>query len=223
MRIGELILIGLGLSMDAAAVAIADTLAYPGLTRKNRLAIPAAFALFQALMPVAGYLAGNLFAGLLSRYTGPVSLAVLGAIGLNMVREGLAAPEGPSASGAAEPPKAALKGEPPASAPAGPHPAPGAGQPQATAAAATPPARQLKLPVLLAQALATSIDALAVGVLFAARPGGILPAAAIIGLTTLLCSFAALQLGRRFGALLGRRAQVLGGLILIALGVKALF
>ena len=217
MNFWELLLTGLGLSMDAAAVTITDMLSYPKLSRRRRLAIPAAFALFQALMPMAGYFAGSLFQEALSRYAGPMTLAILGVIGLNMIREGFAVPELPAPV---------------------PDPAPQQKEPAAvkSTAAGSPaaertgraesfpfPARQLTAPVLFAQALATSIDALAVGVSFAAGGSNIFLAAPVIGLTTFCCSLAALRLGSRFGALLGRRAQFFGGLILILLGIKALF
>lgn len=76
--------------------------------------------------------------------------------------------------------------------------------------------------VLLLQALATSIDALAVGVSFAALAVDAPFASGIIALTTCLCCTVALFIGRRFGNLLGERAAVIGGIVLIAIGVKAL-
>ena len=47
MSLWDILLIGLGLSMDAVAVSISNALAYPGLSRSRQLAIPAAFGLFQ--------------------------------------------------------------------------------------------------------------------------------------------------------------------------------
>lgn len=77
--------------------------------------------------------------------------------------------------------------------------------------------------VLLAQAVATSIDAFAVGVSFAATGENIWADAGIIALCTFLLCLVMPSVGRRFGAVLGARAQVVGGIILIAIGVKALF
>ncbi len=79
------------------------------------------------------------------------------------------------------------------------------------------------VPTLLLQAVATSIDALAVGVTFAATNEPVFVDAGIIGACTFALCLAMLAIGRRFGAALGARAQVVGGLILIAIGIKAMF
>ena len=178
----DVLLIGIGLSMDAVAVTVSNTLAYPCLTRARRLAMPVAFGLFQGLMPALGFFAGSFFADLINRYDGIVTLVILGGIGLNMVREGLHSdPEQSCAD------------------------------------------RQLTLRMLLAQAVATSIDAFAVGVSFCAGGADIFFAAPLIALTTFLCSLLALAAGRRFGGMLGNRAELLGGAVLILIGVKAMF
>ena len=88
---------------------------------------------------------------------------------------------------------------------------------------AGPVARRLKFVSLLAQSLATAIDAFAVGVGLRAQAVSILEAAGIIALTTALCCTAALVLGRRLGEKLGDKAQVVGGVVLLAIGVKAFF
>lgn len=77
--------------------------------------------------------------------------------------------------------------------------------------------------MLAVQAIATSIDALAVGVGFSSMRFPIIPAVIIIGATTVLCSCAALYAGKRFGGLLGNKAQIFGGVILVLIGIKALF
>lgn len=178
----DVLLIGIGLSMDAVAVTVSNTFAYPCLSRSRQLAMPAAFGLFQGLMPALGFFAGSFFAELINRYAGIVTLVILGGIGLNMVREGLFPdPEQSCAD------------------------------------------RQLTLRVLLAQAVATSIDAFAVGVSFCAGGANIFFAAPLIALTTFFCSLLALALGRRFGQMLGRRAELLGGAVLVLIGVKAMF
>ena len=74
--------------------------------------------------------------------------------------------------------------------------------------------------LLLVQAVATSIDALAVGVSFAALDVKILPAVSEIALCTFLLSFIAVLLGKRFGKLLGNKAELLGGVILVGIGLK---
>ena len=77
MGFWDILLIGIGLSMDAVAVSVSDALAYPCMGRGRRLAIPAAFGLFQGLMPVLGFFAGSLFADLINRYAGIVTLVTL--------------------------------------------------------------------------------------------------------------------------------------------------
>ena len=70
------------------------------------------------------------------------------------------------------------------------------------------------------QAVATSIDALALGVSLSCIGANIWQAAAIIGGCTFLCCFVGVYLGHRFGCLLGRWAQVVGGWLLVGIGVK---
>ncbi len=74
---------------------------------------------------------------------------------------------------------------------------------------------------VILQALATSIDALAVGVTFAGSSTSILAAASIIALATLASCTIAWLIGRMFGARLGPKAQVIGGTVLIAIGLQA--
>lgn len=80
--------------------------------------------------------------------------------------------------------------------------------------------RTLTVPVMLAQAAATSIDALIVGVTFAAIGAEIVPAAAFIGAVTFAISLFGALGGRRFGLLLGAKATLIGGIVLIGIGVK---
>ncbi len=75
---------------------------------------------------------------------------------------------------------------------------------------------------LLILALATSIDALAVGVVFAFQGTKVLPSCAIIGIVTFVISAAGVFIGSRFGAKYNKSAQIAGGIILIALGIKLL-
>lgn len=82
---------------------------------------------------------------------------------------------------------------------------------------------RITVPILFFQAIATSIDALAVGVSFAALSIDIGLASSIIGATTFICCFIALLIGKRFGMKLGNKATIIGGVVLIAIGVKALF
>ena len=78
------------------------------------------------------------------------------------------------------------------------------------------------MPVLLFQAVATSIDALAVGVSFAALEVNVLTSSGIIGITTALTCTVALIIGKRFGNALGEKATIIGGVVLILIGLKSL-
>lgn len=78
----------------------------------------------------------------------------------------------------------------------------------------------LTLQALLVQGLATSIDALAVGVSFSALNVNILLSAGFIAAVTFICSFAGVFIGKKFGSVLNRKAELIGGLILVGIGVK---
>lgn len=85
-----------------------------------------------------------------------------------------------------------------------------------------PNSQPFTLWVVFLQAIATSIDALAVGVSFAALSVNIVEASSIIAFTTALCCVLALAIGSRFGNLLGNRASIVGGIVLILIGIKSL-
>ncbi len=76
--------------------------------------------------------------------------------------------------------------------------------------------------VLIVQAIATSIDAFAVGVTFVGKDFNIFFAVALIGITTVVCSILAILLGKKFGDMLEGKAEVFGGIVLILIGIKAL-
>ena len=175
----DMVFIGVGLSMDAAAVTIANRLGRPGVGKGQLVQMALAFGLFQGIMPVLGYFAGSLFAELISRYSGIVTFLILGAIGGSMIKEGLSAEEENDS-------------------------------------------RRLNLSLLLVQAVATSIAAFAVGVSFCAEAAPIGFAAPVIAATTFGCSLLAGALAAKAGPVLGSRAQLLGGAILVAIGLKAL-
>lgn len=82
--------------------------------------------------------------------------------------------------------------------------------------------KALPLSVLLFQVIATSIDALAVGVSFAALSVNVVAASGTIALTTLLVCIIALLIGRRFGSALGNKATIIGGVVLMVIGLKSL-
>ena len=191
MGLLEIIVLGVALSADAFAVTISNTFVYASESRSRLMLMPLMFGLFQGLMPVAGYLLGGLAAEVIETYEGVITLVILGLVGGNMIREGVCALRGAGEQGGPE--------------------EPGAG----------PVARRLTLVTVLAQAIATASDAFAVGVSLRAQAVSVVVAAPIIALTTFLCCVAALALGRKLGEVLGDRAQVAGGIVLVLIGLKA--
>lgn len=181
MELTTLFLLAVGLSMDAFAVSISDGLTYRDMGKKQAFAVSGAFGLFQALMPVAGFLSGQLFINLISSLDHWVALILLTLIGGNMIREAI---------GELRHPETVVQ------------------------------QKSLTGKAILLQAVATSIDALAVGISFAALKVNIFTASSFIGLITFLLCLAGSFLGRRFGGVLKEKAEIFGGLILIAIGIK---
>jgi len=180
MDIFELLLIAVGLSMDAFAVSICKGLSVRRLRPVHYLLIGAWFGGFQALMPAIGYILGSAFERYIVSFDHWIAFVLLGLIGGNMVRESFSGEEEPA--GASFSPRA-----------------------------------------MFLLAVATSIDALAVGVTFALLPGvDLLPSACLIGATTFLLSAAGLKIGNVFGLRYKSRAELAGGVILILMGVKIL-
>jgi putative Mn2+ efflux pump MntP len=85
------------------------------------------------------------------------------------------------------------------------------------------PSDPLKMAVLLGMALATSIDALVVGISFGFLDVNIVAATIIIGATTFVVAMVGMLVGKKAGALLGKKMEIVGGLILIFIGSKILF
>ena len=182
MGFAELLLIGVGLSMDAFAVAICQGLSMTKIRWGHALTVGLYFGGFQALMPFIGWMLGSQFAGRIQRYDHWIAFILLAFIGGNMIREALSDGEDEEA-------------------------AVGAG---------------VDHKKLFFMAVATSIDALAVGVTFAFLDTAILPAISIIGCTTFCISVAGIAVGCWFGARYKKRAEVTGGAILVLLGIKIL-
>jgi putative Mn2+ efflux pump MntP len=203
----EIVIVGLALSMDAFAVTISNTFAYPRASRARLLALPIAFGVFQGLMPLLGYFAGSFAAELIERFAGIVSLVILGFIGGKMVWDGVSALRATRAGALAGGAVGDAQGDT----------ADGAAQTGRQKSA------QLTFAVILMQAVATSIDAFIVGVSFLAQGANIAFAAPIVAATTFLCCLLALVLGKRFGVLLGDKAQIVGGVVLVLIGLKACF
>ena len=103
MGVIEILLLGLALSADAFAVTVSNSFAYAHESRARLALMPVFFGAFQALMPLLGYFLGGLAAELIERYSGIVTMVILGIIGANMVREGVQALRASKAEGSADP------------------------------------------------------------------------------------------------------------------------
>lgn len=184
MTLVEIFLVGVGLSMDAFAVAICKGLAMPRVNRKQTLLIGLYFGVFQAIMPLTGWLLGSQFARRVTKMAPWIAFVLLAWIGGSMIRESLSTKEKEE------------KAEP----------------------------AELRHRELLMLAIATSIDALAVGVSFSMveLTVPIYAAAALIGCTTFAISVAGVFVGNLFGARYKNRAEFVGGAILILIGLKIL-
>ena len=181
MSVFEIVILGLALAMDAFAVTISNSFAYPKISRTRSLSMPLVFGFFQFLMPVVGFVLGQLVSDFITQYAGIITFAILGFIGGKMIWDAFHEEEGEEGS-----------------------------------------EQTLTMPVLLFQAVATSIDALAVGVSFAALEVNVLTSSGIIGITTALTCIVALIIGKRFGNALGEKATIIGGAVLILIGLKSL-
>lgn len=178
MGLGELFLVAVGLSMDAFAVSVCKGLSVSRATLRHSLVCGAYFGLFQALMPLLGWLLGVQFQSMITSVDHWIAFVLLTAIGINMIRESRAEGEDVDCS-------------------------------------FTPRA-------MLPLALATSIDALAVGVTFAFLKVLIVPAVTFIGVTTFLLSAVGVRVGAVFGARFRSGAELAGGAILVLMGTKIL-
>lgn len=180
MNYTELLLIAIGLSMDAFAVSIGKGLSVRTLEPRHTLSVGVWFGSFQALMPVAGYLLASSFSEAVSAFDHWIAFILLALIGANMIREACSNEEEENHT------------------------------------------HDFAPRTMLLLAIATSIDALAVGVSFAFLKVNLLPSALTIGVTTCLLSMVGIRIGHHFGARFKAKAEVLGGVILILIGTKIL-
>lgn len=195
MSFWEILLLAVGVSMDAFAVSVGKGLSVQKISWRGVLSVALWFGGFQALMPVIGYYLGVSFADLVEKIDHWIAFALLAFIGGNMIREALQS----SRDEAAEAMDAARQ-----------------------RGSEKPADRPFAFRTMLLLAVATSIDALAVGVSFAFLRTPIWSSVAIIGVTTGLFSVAGLLLGKKVGDRFHKGAEILGGIILIAIGLKIL-
>ncbi len=177
----ELIIIAIGLSMDAFAVAVCKGLSTRKVEWKHFLIIGAWFGGFQGLMPAIGYLLGSTFEQYITKFDHWIAFVLLGAIGANMLKEAFSDEEDEKCEDT------------------------------------------FAFRAMLVMAVATSIDALAVGITFALLPDvNILVAVLSIAVMTFAISALGLKIGNTFGAKYKAKAEIAGGVILILMGVKIL-
>ena len=179
----ELLLIGVGLSMDAFAVAVCKGLAMRKVNKKQAVVIGLFFGGFQALMPFIGWALGTQFESYITRIDHWIAFILLALIGGKMVVEGYRLEE------------------------------------DETVKELDPP---LDMKEMFLLAIATSIDALAVGITFAFLNYPIVECIAIIGLTTFVLSIVGVVVGNMFGSRYQKKAEIAGGMILILIGLKIL-
>ena len=185
MGFGELFLLAVGVSMDAFAVSICKGLAMKKATLGGMATVGGWFGGFQALMPLLGFFLGTLFAAAIEAVDHWVAFALLGIIGINMLKEAFERNE--------------------------------------CCCCCEEHNADLGVKTMFVMAVATSIDALAVGISLAMAGGvNIWLSVLLIGLTTFSFSAAGVKIGSLFGAAFEKKAQLAGGAILILLGVKIL-
>lgn len=185
MGFPSVLVLSLGLAMDATAVSAARGLAVPQVRLRHAVLVALFFGGFQAGMPLLGWALGATVGRFVEAWDHWIAFALLGAIGGKMVHEAWTK----NAEDDDEPrDERALFG----------------------------------LRVMLLLAVATSIDAFAVGITLPMLRAPLLPTIATIGVTTALCSVLGLALGRRLGSVFGKRLDLVGGLALIGLGAKIL-
>lgn len=239
MTILEIILIGVALSMDAVAVGLTNGMAEPKMRAAKMATVAGAYALFQFLMPVLGYYCGYVCASLVQKIAPWLSFGILGVIGGKMIadfiidlrkkRKSAREERAEKLSEPGEESRAAGKPESEesrAEVPESDEESLSAGKPEP--GEENRAAGKLGAGKLLMQALATSIDALAVGVtLLAAETTEGLPfmivfCAMLIGAVTFLLSLCAVFAGKRIGNHFADKAELLGGAILLVIGCKIL-
>lgn len=177
MSVWELLVIAVGLSMDAFSVSVCKGLSVEKVELKHILLCGLFFGIFQAVMPTIGYFIGSSFAEYVQKFDHWIAFGLLAYIGFNMIKE--------------------------------------AKQEEKLDA-------DFSLKTMTLLAIATSIDALTIGISFAFLDVDLILSVTFIGLTTFIFSAAGVILGHKIGSKFSSRAEMLGGIVLIILGTKIL-
>lgn len=179
MGLLEIVLIGIGLAMDAFAVSICKGLSMKKLEFKKTIIIALYFGIFQAIMPVAGYFLGVNFQSLVTSIDHWIAFILLAVIGGNMIKESFDDEEEKRND-------------------------------------------KVDFKTMIVLAIATSIDALAVGITFAFLKVNIILSVTFIGIITFIISILGVKIGNKFGDKFQNKAELVGGIILILMGFKIL-
>lgn len=210
----ESILLGVGLAMDAFSISMANGLQDPQMSRKRMGIIAGAFAWFQFLMPMIGWVCVHTISERFTAFQKAVpwiAFILLAGIGGKMLLEGIRG-SGSEQSGQESREVTDRKV------------CPDAGPDRVPAEKKTPEAVRLTGAVLLLQAIATSIDALSVGFTIAMYSAlEAFAASVLIAVTTFVICLGGIRIGRHFGLRLADRASILGGTILVLIGCRILF
>lgn len=193
MSLIELFILAVGLSMDAFAVSICKGLALRKVTFKECGKVGLYFGGFQAGMPLIGFILGVQFKDYITSIDHWIAFILLGFIGINMIRESMEKDDDEDIVNLAE------------------------------TAVGEDEINQLGFKNMVILAIATSIDALAVGVTLAFLQVDILPAVSFIGIVTFILSAIGVKIGNIFGTKYKSKAEFVGGAILILIGLKILF
>ena len=181
MDLITIIVIAVGLAMDAFAVSIVSGSVYQQLHVRHALRMAVFFGGFQAVMPLIGSLVGMSVRDYIADYDHWVAFGLLAAVGGKMIYESFKI-------------KSAVKNLDPSN-----------------------------VLVLLVLSLATSIDALAIGITLSLIVSSIAIAVIIIGLVTFALSYLGVCIGKKFGHFFENKIKVFGGLVLVGIGLKILF
>lgn len=181
MRFTELLILAVGLSMDAFAVSVCKGLSMRKSALKAGVVCGAWFGGFQGLMPLLGFFLGSLFSGVIQSFDYIVAFGLLAIIGINMLKEALEKSDDCCEYDA-----------------------------------------DLSVKTMFVMAVATSIDALAVGISLAMQKANIAVAVLLIGVITFVMCMLGVKIGSIFGCRFKKKAQVAGGVILLLLGLKML-
>jgi len=195
----QTLLVALGLSMDAFAVSVSAGMCTTEPKPSRILRASLAFGFFQFMMPVAGWFLGRAFSAYIQNYDHWIAFCLLVLVGAKMLKESLT----PEKAVACEDDET------------------DSGNTNRVSKA--PSGADIDDPKnLLVLSVATSLDALAIGVSFSLLGTGIWTPALVIGVVTFFVCLLGFEFGKRIGSALERRAETVGGLVLIGIGLKIL-